>query len=41
MWTMQDMKDMKALISATPDTPIIADIPMIPIKVTLSGQGLS
>jgi hypothetical protein len=26
---------MKALISETPETPFIADIPMPPIKVTL------
>ena len=38
MWIMEDMK---ALISATPETPIIADIPMPPIKVALSVQGLS
>jgi hypothetical protein len=38
MWTTQDMK---ALISAASETPIIADIPMPPIKVALSVQGLS
>ena len=32
---------MKALTSETPEKPIIADIPMPPIKVTLSTQGLN
>ena len=35
---IRTMQDMKALISETPEKPIIADIPMPPIKVTLSEQ---
>ncbi len=38
MWIMEDMK---AFISATPDTPIIADIPMPRINITPSMKGLS
>ena len=35
------MQDMKALISETAEKPIIADILIPPIKVTLSTQGLN
>jgi hypothetical protein len=38
---IRTMQDMKALISETPEKPIIADIPMPPIKVTLSARGLN
>ena len=37
---IRTMQDMKALISETAEKPIIADILMPPIKVTLSTQGL-